>query len=342
MGLPDMWVKTVKDKSDEQWDIGGMWGDMCLRRPGEKTVAYVESHDQALVGDKTMIFRLADANMYTDMNKDCHNTVIDRAIALHKMIRLFTIAGGGEAYLNFMGNEFGHPEWIDFPREGNGWSFHYCRRQWSLMDNGFLKYQGLGEFDRDVVLLTKEKNMFSQLMGDLRLHEDKVIVFYRKGLLFAFNFHHSDSYEGVRVPVPNKADYTVALSSDDEKYGGFGQIAHMTYPVKEMDGKNVVELYLPARTAVVLVEGEILDAPAEVKEEKPKRTRKAAAKKTADGEEKPKRTRKTKAEKEAEAAAGEEKPKRKRTTKKAAEAAEPAEEKPKRTRKTKKTEEPAE
>ncbi|MBR6518142.1 MAG: alpha amylase C-terminal domain-containing protein, partial [Oscillospiraceae bacterium] len=157
--------------------------------------------------------------------------------------------------------------------------------------------------------------------GDLRLHEDKVIVFYRKGLLFAFNFHHSDSYEGVRVPVPNKADYTVALSSDDEKYGGWGNIEHITYPVKEIDGRNVVELYLPARTAVVLVEGEI----------------KA---------EKPKRTRKTKAEKEAEAAAAtEEKPKRKRTTKKAAETAEtaePAAEKPKRTRKTKKAEETAE
>ena len=183
-------------------------------------------------------------------------------------------------------------------------------------------------------------------------------MFYRKGLLFAFNFHHSDSYVGVRVPVPNKADYTVALSSDDAKYGGFGQIEHMTYPVKEIDGKDVVELYLPARTAIVLVEGEI-------KTEKPKRTRKTAAKKAAaEGEEKPKRTRKTKAEKEAEtaekpkrtrktkaekeaeaSAATEEKPKRKRTTKKAAETAEtaePAAEKPKRTRKTKKAEETAE
>ena len=126
MGLPDMWVKTVKERKDEFWDIFGMWCSMCMRRPGEDTVAYVESHDQALVGDKTMIFRLADAAMYTDMHRDCHNDTIDRAIALHKMIRLYTIAGGGEAYLNFMGNEFGHPEWIDFPREGNGWSFHYC------------------------------------------------------------------------------------------------------------------------------------------------------------------------------------------------------------------------
>ena len=56
MGLPDMWIKTVKEKKDEDWNIGQMWGDMCLRRPGENTVAYVESHDQALVGDKTMIF----------------------------------------------------------------------------------------------------------------------------------------------------------------------------------------------------------------------------------------------------------------------------------------------
>ena len=155
MGLPDMWVRTVKEVSDEWWNIRQMWNDMCLRRPGEKTVAYVESHDQALVGDQTMIFRLAGASMYTDMQKDCHNPLIDRAIALHKMVRLFTLAGGGEAYLNFMGNEFGHPEWIDFPREGNGWSFHYCRRQWSLLDNQDLKYRFLGQFDQDMVALTK-------------------------------------------------------------------------------------------------------------------------------------------------------------------------------------------
>lgn len=167
MGLPDMWIRTVKKERDIEWDIGAMWGDMCLRRPGEGTVSYVESHDQALVGDKTMIFRLADASMYTDMNRDCHNPVIDRAIALHKMIRLFTLAGGGEAYLNFMGNEFGHPEWIDFPREGNGWSFHYCRRQWSLYHNKALKYGWLGDFDKDMIKLTKESRIFDQRMANL-------------------------------------------------------------------------------------------------------------------------------------------------------------------------------
>ena len=262
MGLPDMWIRTVKEKKDEDWEIGKLWGDMCLRRPGENTVAYVESHDQALVGDKTMIFRLADANMYTDMDKACHNPVIDRAIALHKRIRLFTLAGGGEGYLNFMGNEFGHPEWIDFPREGNNWSFHYCRRQWSLRDNGFLKYQWLGDFDHDMIQLTKRNNMFQQRMADLRLlkEPEKIIAFYRKGLLFAFNFNPSQSYTNILVPVPNNADYTVKLCSDDEQYGGQNLVEHMTYPAKEFDGQFFVELYLPARTAVVLKEGRIRKA----------------------------------------------------------------------------------
>ena len=259
MGLPDMWIRTVKEKSDEHWEIGKMWGDMCLRRPGENTVAYVESHDQALVGDKTMIFRLADANMYTDMNKDCHNPIIDRAIALHKMIRLLTLAGGGEAYLNFMGNEFGHPEWIDFPREGNGWSFHYCRRQWSLLENGFLKYQWLGEFDRDMIKLAKGNDIFKQQMASLMLlkEPEKVIAFYRNGLLFAFNFNPSESYTNVLIPVPANADYTLKLSSDDEQYGGQNLVEHMKYTVKKFDGQYFVELYLPARTAVILKEGRV-------------------------------------------------------------------------------------
>ena len=259
MGLPDMWIRTVKEKSDEHWEIGKMWGDMCLRRPGENTVAYVESHDQALVGDKTMIFRLADANMYTDMDKICHNPTIDRAIALHKMIRLLTLGGGGEAYLNFMGNEFGHPEWIDFPREGNGWSFHYCRRQWSLLENGYLKYQWLGEFDRDMIKLAKGNDLFRQQMADLMFLDEsrKLLAFYRHGLLFAFNFNPSESYTNVLIPVHTNADYTLKLSSDDEQYGGQNLVEHMKYTVKKFDDRYFVELYLPARTAVVLKEGRV-------------------------------------------------------------------------------------
>ena len=257
MGLPDMWVRTVKEKKDEFWDIFKMWCEMCMRRPGEGTVAYVESHDQALVGDKTMIFRLADAAMYTDMEKTTHNPVIDRAIALHKMIRLFTMAGGGEAYLNFMGNEFGHPEWIDFPREGNGWSFHYCRRQWSLRDNPKLKYEWLGQFDEDMVHLAKEANLFDQRMGNLRLIDStrQVIVFYRSGLLFALNFSPCNSYTDVEISLPDIADYEVAMCSDDAKYGGNDLVAHIKYPAQvDKEGNSTIKLYLPARTAVVLKE----------------------------------------------------------------------------------------
>ena len=288
MGLPDMWIHTVKERRDEDWDIFGMWCSMCMRRPGEDTVAYVESHDQALVGDKTMIFRLADAAMYTDMDKATHNLTIDRAIALHKMIRLYTLAGGGEAYLNFMGNEFGHPEWIDFPREGNGWSFHYCRRQWSLRDNGFLKYQWLGEFDQDMIALAKSVDLFEMRFGDLRFHDNgkKIIVFYRQGLMFAFNFNPTQSFTDVKVSLPHIADYEVVLNTDDPKYGGQGLIGNVPYPaIVDEEGNSVISLYLPARSALVLKEGEIRQLPVgkaeeavsaqDVTAEKPSKTEKA-------------------------------------------------------------------
>ena len=268
MGLPDMWIKATKTQ-DEFWDINKMWGDMCLRRPGENSVAYVESHDQALVGDKAMIFRLADANMYTDMEKTTHNPIIDRAIALHKMIRLFTLAGGGEAYLNFMGNEFGHPEWIDFPREGNGWSFHYCRRQWSLRDNGLLKYQWLNDFDYDMVHLCKRHKIFRQGMANLMLMKapEQMLCFARCDLFFVFNFHSSNSLEHILIPVyPDTKELVVKFSSDDEKYGGFSQVAHMTYPIKEFDGVRYAELYIPARTAIVL--REVKEKPAKSRRKK--------------------------------------------------------------------------
>ena len=259
MGLPDLWIRAVKTP-DESRNIAQMWADLCLRRPGENTIAYVESHDQALVGDKTMMFRLADAAMYTDMHKDCHTPVIDRAIALHKMIRLFTLGGGGEGYLNFMGNEFGHPEWIDFPREGNGWSFHYCRRQWSLKENQLLKYRWLNDFDRDMIAVTKEHDMFRQPMADLLLMKEaeQTCAFYRGSLLFVFNWHPVNSLKQVPIPVHQPGEYTVVLSSDDPKYGGFGNVKSQTYSSKLLKGTHCIELYIPARTCCVLKEQVIL------------------------------------------------------------------------------------
>ena len=248
------------------------------------------------------------------------------------MIRLFTLAGGGEGYLNFMGNEFGHPEWIDFPREGNGWSFHYCRRQWSLKENGFLKYQWLNDFDEDMVKLTKENNMFNQRMADMLLMKgpEQTCAFYRNGLMFVFNFHFAQSLNNVLIPVHQPGEYTVILSSDDEKYGGYSNVKVQTYSSKVFDGKHYIELYIPARTCFVLKEKVLLPPPVVAEAETPKKTtRKRTTKKAAE-------------EATATEVVTEEKPKRKRTTKKAAEETAPAEEAPKKATRKRTTKKAAE
>ena len=212
MGTPDLWVRLVRDQRDEDWDIWRIWSELTSRRPKEKYIAYVESHDQALVGDKTLIFRLCDSKMYTDMSKCSNDIFIDRGMALHKMTRFITLTLGGEGYLNFMGNEFGHPEWIDFPREGNGWSHFYCRRQWSLGDRDDLKYGQLKSFDKAMLSLVKERRLLSKktklLAGD---PERQVITYERGGLVFAFNFSPYNSYEGYWLTVPTAVTYKQKL-----------------------------------------------------------------------------------------------------------------------------------
>ena len=249
MGLPDMWIRLVKECRDEDWSLSWIWKELTFRNA--PTIAYVESHDQALVGDKTMIFRLADAEMYDHMGKESHSLVIDRAIALHKMIRLLTMAAGGSGYLNFMGNEFGHPEWIDFPRPGNGNSFHYCRRQWSLADDPALKYEYLNHFDHDMIHTAAYYRIFDEGWPELRWmrEDDHVLAFTRGGLLFVFNFSPDRSYTDYAIPVPaDTARCRVLFSSDDYCYGGFGRVARDA--PEAADGK--VQLYLPARTATVM------------------------------------------------------------------------------------------
>ncbi len=253
MGLPDLWIKLAKEYRDEDWNLGNLWYQMTFRNA--PTIAYVESHDQALVGDKTMIFRFADAAMYDQMEAGCHTEVIDRAIALHKMIRLLTMAAGGTGYLTFMGNEFGHPEWIDFPRPGNGNSFKYCRRQWSLLNNPNLKYTYLNHFDKDMVQTAKYYHIFDQVWPTLNwIHEDDhVLAFERGGLLFVFNFAPTKSYTDYAIPVSRGTDYEVLFSSDDYCYNGYGRVARNTFSAYTpgIEG-NHVRLYLPARTAIVL------------------------------------------------------------------------------------------
>ncbi|MBV9850901.1 MAG: alpha amylase C-terminal domain-containing protein [Armatimonadetes bacterium] len=258
MGVPDYWIKLLKEAPDEGWNLSALYHRLLDRRPGEKHVGYAESHDQSLVGDKSLAFQLMDQEMYWNMGKGSRSLVIDRGIALHKMIRLLTFSLAGEAYLNFIGNEFGHPEWVDFPRQGNNFSYHHARRQWSLADNPDLRYQGLNEFDKAMMALDTEFSLLPDpLIEQLALHEDTRQLVYRRGpLVFAFNFHPSESYAHLRIPVPDAADYRVVLDSDDARFGGLGRVAPDTlYPRQSvpMYGRSQsVQIYLPSRSAQVL------------------------------------------------------------------------------------------
>ncbi len=253
MGVPDMWIKLLKEVPDEHWDLNHIYYELANRRPKEKVIGYCESHDQALVGDKTIMFRLCDQEMYWSMGKDSQNMVIDRGMALHKMLRLLTMSLGGEGYLTFMGNEFGHPEWIDFPREGNGWSYHYCRRQWHLADDENLKYQYLNAFEKAMVEKAKKYRTLNSQDKQLYLSNDQKIMAYRKGkAVYVFNFHPHNSYDGFFLPLQEAGSYKVTLSTDDYCFGGQGRVWHQTYETTEENGVPGIRFYLPSRTAVIL------------------------------------------------------------------------------------------
>ena len=261
MGLPDFFIKTIKEQQDGQWNIGRLYYELISRRPGEKNIAYCESHDQALVGDKTLMFRLADKEMYWHMMVGDTNPMVTRGIALHKMIRLVTASTINGGYLNFMGNEFGHPEWIDFPREGNGWSYAYARRQWSLADNGLLRYAQLGEFDRAMIALVKKYGILRDgYPYNLQMDtQNQTMAFSHGDLLFVFNWHPSASipnYE-VRVRVPGR--YRPILSTDERRFGGTERTdmrgQHFSYPVQG-DELPRIRIYNTSRTATVFLREE--------------------------------------------------------------------------------------
>lgn len=253
MGVADNWIKWIKTLTDDQWSVGEIWWQLTNKREDEKTISYAECHDQAMVGDKTIIFRLMDAEMYTSMNKESKSLVVDRGMALHKMIRLVTLATAGDGYLTFMGNEFGHPEWIDFPREGNNWSYHHARRQWSLVDNEQLRFGELAAFDRAMLEILNTPGFYRALVQTVRVDEEKKLFFFeRNGFWFCFNFNPEASYTDYEIEaIPGS--YATVLDSDEGRFGGFslrtpGQ-RYFTMP--RTDGAKL-SLYLPSRSALVL------------------------------------------------------------------------------------------
>jgi 1,4-alpha-glucan branching enzyme len=258
MGVPDHWFKLVNDTRDEDWSMPGLMYELTNKRPDERTVSYVECHDQALVGGKTLVFELMDAEMYDSMAKERQNLIVDRGMALHKMARLLTIATADHGYLNFMGNEFGHPEWVDFPREGNNWSYHYARRQWSLVDREGLKYRFLGDFDKAMLDHVKRHALLeNSLIRRLREDDERKLLFFeRAGSFFFFNFHKDRSYTDFPVVVP-PGEYALSLDTDEPRFGGHNRLTsnqrYLTEPVIQSQTKNdIIRIYLPCRTAIVL------------------------------------------------------------------------------------------
>lgn len=259
MGVPDYWIKLVKEVPDEQWPMGALYYELTNRRADEKTIGYVESHDQALVGDKTLIFRLIDADMYDHMDVFTSNLRVERGMALHKMVRLVTLATAGSGYLTFMGNEFGHPEWIDFPREGNNWSYSYARRQWNLRDDANLRYRFLAEFDKAMIRLATEYALLEAPDINLVLEHqaNQLLGFERAGLVFLFSFNPRQSFPDYPVDL-HPGVYTLILDSDAKGFGGHGRIepqqTYFTRSVPLPDGamRNRATVYLPTRTALVL------------------------------------------------------------------------------------------
>ena len=259
MGIPDYWIKMIKERRDEDWHPTSVFWELTNRRADEKTINYAESHDQALVGDKTIIFRLIDSEMYWHMMAGDDNMTVERGIALHKMVRLVTCATINGGYLNFMGNEFGHPEWIDFPREGNGWSYKYARRQWGLVDREDLKYKFLNNFDNDMIhTVASIKNFQSLPIEKLwEKDDDQILAFKRGDMVFIFNFNPNKSFTDYGILAP-AGEYKVIISSDNPKYGGYGNVdesvEHFTNddPLYVSHGLGWLKLYLPARTALIL------------------------------------------------------------------------------------------
>lgn len=259
MNIPDYWIKVIKELRDEDWKPSSIFWEVKNRRPDERTISYCESHDQALVGDKTIIFRLIDADMYWHFKIGDENDTVRRGIALHKMIRLVTLATINGGYLNFMGNEFGHPEWIDFPREGNGWSYKYARRQWNLVDDKTLCYHYLGDFDKEMLRVIKSQRNFQRTPVQEIWHNDgdQILAFMRGDLVFVFNFSPVKSYTDYGFLVPT-GSYDVVLNTDSKQFGGNGfaddSLTHFTNydPLYVKERKEWLKLYIPARSAVVL------------------------------------------------------------------------------------------
>jgi len=249
MGLPDFWAKFI----EEGRTMGQMWHELTNRRHYDKTISYTECHDQCINGDDAFIWRMIKDDMYTHMSVFSDSWKCSRGVALHKLMRFITLGSAGQGWLNFMGNEFGHPEWID--------AEDYAHRQWHLAETTHLKYSKLDAFDRNLLRLVREyPEQFQRGPRFRYIHEEERILAFERGtLLFVFNFHELQAQKHLDLMVtPGK--YTEIFSSDELAYAGHGNLSTRTPGEHFSDAASGVleqriTLYVPPLAGLALVRG---------------------------------------------------------------------------------------
>ena len=255
MGLPDFFESVAKDVMDDGISPSRIWHALVSRRFDERHIGYVESHDQAIVGGQSLIFRLLGPKMYTDMHAETQSHDVHLAVAVVNVAKSIVFFLGGEAWMSFIGNEFGHPDWVEFPTPDNDDCFEYAYRKWYLATDSALMYEKMAAFDRDLMHQRKiavtwdESYMTAPLLDDNR----KLSVFHRDRVVLVCNTTTDVSYEDVWVPVPEQGNYRVILSTEEHRYGGYGRVnENMQYATIAVDGNAYIRLYVPSMSAIFM------------------------------------------------------------------------------------------
>lgn len=247
MGIPDYWEKFIKKPQD----LGSMWYEMNNHRPYDHTISYVECHDQCINGHDAMIWRLLGDDMYNAMLMETETWKVSRGLAFYRLMRLITLATADKGYLNFMGNEFGHPEWLD--------AEEHAHRQWRLAEDTSLKYACLNAWDQAQMQLVSDNIESFKTPAMFRyIHEDKrLLAFERGALLFVFNFNETQAFSDLCFAVtPGK--YLEILSSDERRFAGHDNLRiteppleHFTQPCFDPNLGDIT-LYIPPMIVLVL------------------------------------------------------------------------------------------
>ncbi|KAH7682202.1 1,4-alpha-glucan branching enzyme protein [Dioscorea alata] len=220
LSVTDLWLWLLQDVPDQAWSMSKIVNVLVnSQSSNRRMLVYCENHNQSISGGRSFAEILFGNNNQNFIGLEDFEF---RGSSLHKMIRLISFSIGGSAYLNFMGNEFGHPNRVEFPMESNNYSFAFANRKWDLLKDKGL-HMGLFNFDKEMMKLDEKEQILSRNPSTV---------------------HHVDDSK------------MVILNTDDVSFGGRGVIQSdqnlKKTCSKRTDGyRNSLELTLPSRSAQV-------------------------------------------------------------------------------------------